>query len=250
VARNKFTEGSPTEHVVDETARDHHRSPPGRQLLCTHVVLSKEPAQEAESSDVIEILPVEQHRLPDRAWDPEQMHEAADTSHDGHVQLERLEDPAQTAPVRAPEERPDEPPTSKFAMGRHVLQMLPMDANIAVTDEQDPVPGKAGKVCEVVYLRVEANRARIPDHDRGNTRMLGGHGLGHGQGRVAPVFRSKDDLVFRIVEREDAPQIVAEIRVHALEGLQDAYGRQSLGDGGPRSPVYPALRNGHEQRKK
>src|SRR5436190_661530 len=91
----------------------------------------------AASARPATIVAVEQHRLADRAGNPEEPHEGADAAHHADVELEGFEHAADPPPVDASEERPDQAAAGPRPVGDEVPKVVGRHSDVAVADQDE-----------------------------------------------------------------------------------------------------------------
>ena len=134
----------------------------------------------------------------------------------------------------------------RLEVRHHPAQVAGSDGHVAVAHQEERVTRESRQVVEIVDLGVGADAAAAGDEAGPDRGMPRGDPPGDGERRVGRIGDAEQELELRVVEPEEAGQVILEGRVEALERLQHAHRRQrGSGKRWTAAAEGPALTGGH-----
>ena len=105
-------------------------------------------------------------------------------------------------------------------------QVIRSNQDIAVTDQDGIEPAGPVSRDQVVHLGIHASTAGFDNYPDILVRVPVFHHAGDLVGRIVVVLQRKDDLIGLIGLAAEAVEVIKEVVVQTLEGLQDRDGRK------------------------
>ena len=210
--------------VLDDVVAQPDRVARLADLHADDLVLGEQVPHPGEPADGGQHLRGHEHRLAHHAGDP-QLRGGGEVPGDEPVDLEIFQRGREVLLVDAGEEVRDQPDAGVGEVAGRLAEIVRPDADVRVADQDDvmaPVPGQDG---EALDLRVEAEGWASDDELRVAVGELVEELLHHADGRILGVGHAEEELEDRVIEPEEAPEIVLQAVVDPLERLEDRDGR-------------------------
>ena len=148
---------------------------------------------------------------------------------DEPVELQVLHDRAGMALAHAREQVRHQPDARLRQVADRLAEVRRPHPDVRVGDQDHVVLAKPVHRGQVLDLRIQPERRRADDELGVVVGKLGQQLLHHGDRRIVLVGHAEEQLIGGIIEPEEAPQVLLELLVQALERLEDRDRRRVSG---------------------